>query len=66
MTVEERMARFEEADLYVVITEEFCKGRCPLLILGQVLEAGVKLVQLREKSMTDRQLNQMALQFREL
>jgi thiamine-phosphate pyrophosphorylase len=66
MNLEERMARFQEADLYVVITEEFCKGRSPLHILEQVLEAGVKLVQLREKHMTDRGLLLRALEFCEL
>lgn len=65
MTLQERMVRFENADLYVVVTEEFCKGRSPLHILEQALEAGVTLVQLREKSMTDRQLYERAVEFRE-
>ena len=66
MNVAERMARFEEADLYVVITEAFCQGRPALHILEQVLDAGVKLVQLREKRMTDKELYRRALAFREL
>jgi thiamine-phosphate pyrophosphorylase len=66
MKLAERMARFEQADLYVVITEEFCRERSPVFVLEQALDAGVKLVQLREKHMTDRQLFRRALEFREL
>lgn len=66
MKLAERMTRFEQADLYVVITEEFCKERSPAFVLQQALDAGVKLVQLREKHMTDRQLYRRALEFREL
>jgi len=44
-----RIARFREADLYVVITEQFCAGRSALEVLESVLDAGVRLVQFREK-----------------
>ena len=63
MTLAERMAVFENADLYVVITEEFCAGRSSLAVLSGALEAGVRLVQLREKAMTDKALYQLALVF---
>jgi thiamine-phosphate pyrophosphorylase len=66
MTFEERMAIFADADLYVVITEAFCAGRSSLEVLAAALDAGVRLVQLREKDLTDRALYQRALQFREL
>ncbi len=63
MTFEERMAMFAEADLYVVITEAFCAGRSSLGVLAAALEAGVRLVQLREKDLTDRALYERALRF---
>jgi len=66
MTLEERMAIFENADLYVVITETFCAGRPPLEVLAKVLDAGVSVVQLREKDMTDKALYERALKFREI
>lgn len=44
-----RMARFEQADLYVVITEAFCGGRTGIAVLEACLKAGVRLVQFREK-----------------
>lgn len=60
-----RMAQFQTGDLYVVITEEFCAGRPALDILSACLDAGVRLVQLREKSLEDRELFLRAEQFRE-
>ncbi len=65
MDLAQRLARFEAADLYVVITEQFCGGRSSLDVLDAVLDAGVKLVQLREKELDDRTLFERAIQFRE-
>jgi thiamine-phosphate pyrophosphorylase len=66
MNLEERMALFRSADLYVVITEAFCAGRPATEVLARALEAGVRLVQLREKNMDDRSFYDLALKFREL
>jgi thiamine-phosphate pyrophosphorylase len=65
MTHSERMVRFAETDLYVVITESFCAGRSSLDVLDDVLAAGVKLVQMREKGLEAEALYELALQFRE-
>lgn len=64
MTLCERMALFEQADLYVVITEAFCAGRTSLDVLARVLSAGVRLVQLREKDVEDGRLHGIARAFR--
>jgi thiamine-phosphate pyrophosphorylase len=64
MDLARRLAAFEHADLYVVITEAFCAGRTALTVLDQVLAAGVKIVQLREKDLADRVLYQLAQEFR--
>ena len=61
----ERMARFGEADLYAVITESFCGGRPALEVLDACLEAGVGLVQYREKGLDGRALYEGALAFRQ-
>jgi thiamine-phosphate pyrophosphorylase len=66
MTLQERMAALGAADLYVVITEEFCAGRSPVEVLARALDAGVRLVQLREKHLIDKDLYRRALKFREL
>lgn len=66
MTYADRMAAFGEADLYLVITEAYCSGRSSVAVLEDALDAGVRLIQLREKELSDRLLYRRALQFREL
>jgi thiamine-phosphate pyrophosphorylase len=63
MDLAERMDRLREADLYVVITEDYCAGRCALDVLDAVLEAGVRLVQFREKDLPDNELYVRAFAF---
>ncbi len=65
MTRAERTERFEKSDLYVVITESFCAGRSALEVLGAVLEAGVTLIQFREKDLDDEQIYDRARAFRQ-
>ncbi|MBN2310492.1 MAG: thiamine phosphate synthase, partial [Candidatus Hydrogenedentes bacterium] len=65
MTLAERIERFRDTDLYVVITESFCAGRSGLDVLDAVLDAGVRLVQFREKDVDDAALYERALAFRE-
>lgn len=60
----ERMHRFEQTDLYVVITESFCGGRNALDILDACLDAGVRLVQFREKELDGLALYEKARAFR--
>lgn len=61
---DERMRRFVEAGLYVVITEAFCGGRTSLRVLEACLDAGVRLVQFREKDLPGRELHARAEAFR--
>jgi len=64
MDLARRLAAFEQADLYVVITEAFCAGRTLLTVLDKILAAGVGIVQLREKDLADRPLYELAVEFR--
>ena len=64
MTHGERVRRFDAADLYVVITQEFCGGRTALEVLDAVLDAGVRLIQCREKDLDDERLFDHAREFR--
>ncbi len=64
MNREQRLAAFDQADLYVVITEAFCAGRSALEVLDMTLAAGVRLVQLREKDLDGGTLYRRALEFR--
>jgi thiamine-phosphate pyrophosphorylase len=66
MTREERVAIFASSDLYLVITEAFCRGRSSIQVLTEALDAGVKVVQLREKNLSDKSLYRLALRFREI
>jgi thiamine-phosphate pyrophosphorylase len=61
-----RMKAFRQAGLYVVITEAHCAGRSAKDILCACLDAGVRLVQFREKHLSGRELFERALAFREL
>jgi thiamine-phosphate pyrophosphorylase len=60
-----RRARFDEADLYVVITKSFCAGRSSIDVLDACLDAGVRLIQFREKGPDLHKLYAHALAFRE-
>ena len=60
-----RMARFEQTDVYAVITESFCAGRSALDVLDGVLQAGVGLVQIREKDLSGQALFERCATFRE-
>lgn len=61
----ERLARFEAVDVYPVVTEAFAAGRASLEVLDAVLEGGARVVQLREKALSDRALFELAVAFRE-
>ena len=63
MDLATRMARFEQADLYVVITEAFCAGRSGLDVLDACLRAGVRLFQFREKHLPAAELVRMGERF---
>ena len=65
MELRERLERFHDTDLYVVITEDFCTPRSATDVLDACLDAGVGIVQLREKEADDRSLYERALAFRE-
>ncbi|HNR32614.1 MAG TPA: thiamine phosphate synthase [Candidatus Hydrogenedentes bacterium] len=64
MDLATRMERFRDSDLYVVITEAFCGGRPGLEVLEACLEAGVRVVQFREKDLDDSERYQQGLAFR--
>ena len=61
----ERLARFDQPGLYVVVTTAFCAGRPALDILDACLQAGVKHIQCREKNLDDLDYVELARAFRE-
>lgn len=61
-----RMERLRKADLYPVITREFTAGRGTLRVLEEAADAGIRLVQLREKSVSKKELCGIAEKFRKI
>ena len=52
-SLSERIELFKSSDLYPVISSEFCNGRSVCEILSGIAAAGAKIVQIREKNISD-------------
>jgi thiamine-phosphate pyrophosphorylase len=63
---EKKLEQLETIDLYPVISSEFCAGRPPLEILRELAKGGAKIVQMREKNKSKRELHELAISFREI
>ena len=66
MTLEERKAKFEQADIYPVTCERLSAGRSDIEVLEALVAGGARIVQLREKELPGRELFHLALKFREI
>lgn len=66
MTREKRKARFDEIDVYPVTCERLSAGRSNLEVLEAVIRGGARIIQLREKERSKRELFHLALTFREM
>lgn len=62
----EKLEIFRSADIYSVISSEFCLGRSPEEIFAAAAEAGAKIIQLREKNKGDKYLYDLACKCRPL
>jgi len=60
------MTAFSHVDIYPVISSEFTNGRDVLEVLRQIAEAGVRIVQLREKNKTKVEIYRLALEYRRI
>lgn len=52
-TLAERIGLFHNSDLYPVVSSEFCNGRDVVSIVEAIAAGGAKLVQIREKNLSD-------------
>ena len=52
-TLQERIEIFKSSDLYPVVSSEFCNGRSVFSIVASIAAAGAKIVQIREKNISD-------------
>ena len=65
-TLDERIEAFRRTDVYPVVTSEFCAGRSPAEVAASLLAGGVRILQIREKTMPDRPFLNLLRQIREL
>ena len=65
-TEKERVEAFKQASVYPVVTTDFCAGRNPLDVVRSILEGGAKVVQVREKTMSDHDYLQLLKEARKL
>lgn len=65
MNREKRLAKLKEIDIYPVTCQDLSKGRTNLEVLAAVLAGGAKIIQLREKHWTKKDLYDLAIKFRE-
>ena len=66
MKREVRRQMFQQVDIYPVTCERLSEGRSNLEVLGAVLRGGARIIQLREKKYSKKDLFHMALKFREI
>lgn len=66
MNREERIKMFQEVDIYPVTCEKLSAGRSDIEVLEGVIRGGAKIVQLREKEYSDRDLYDLAVKFRKM
>ena len=66
MKREARIQLFQQIDLYPVTCERLSQGRSNLEVLRAVIQGGSKIIQLREKNYSKRNLYNLALKFREI
>jgi thiamine-phosphate pyrophosphorylase len=55
-TLTERLELFKGSDLYPVVSSEFCNGRNPTEVVAAIAAGGAKIVQIREKNLSDKLL----------
>lgn len=55
-TLTERLELFKSSDLYPVVSSEFCNGRNPTEVVAAIAAGGAKIVQIREKNLSDKLL----------
>jgi thiamine-phosphate pyrophosphorylase len=64
MNRKKRLATFKKIDIYPVTCQELSDGRTDLEVAAAVLAGGAKIIQLREKHWTKKDLYDLALEFR--
>ncbi len=59
-----RLEKFKNVDIYPVTCQELSKGRTNLEVLDAVLAGGAKIIQLREKDWSKKEIYDLAIEFK--
>ena len=65
-TLSERLDIFRSSDLYPVVSSEFCLGRDICNIVADIASAGAKIVQIREKNLSDSSMFELVKKCKEI
>ena len=65
-TISERLDIFRSSELYPVVSSEFCLGRDVCNIVADIAAAGAKIVQIREKNLSDSSMFELVKKCREI
>ena len=66
MIREKRLRSFAKVDIYPVTCESLSRGRTDIDVLNGVIAGGAKIIQLREKEISKKELYQLAVKFQEI
>lgn len=65
-TLSERLDIFRSSELYPVVSSEFCLGRDVCSIVADIAAAGAKIVQIREKNLSDSSMFELVKKCKEI
>ena len=65
-TLSERLDIFRTSELYPVVSSEFCLGRDVCSIVADIAAAGAKIVQIREKNLSDSSMFELVKKCKEI
>ena len=65
-TISERLDIFRSSELYPVVSSEFCLGRDVCSNVADIAAAGAKIVQIREKNLSDSSMFELVKKCREI
>lgn len=66
MTQKQFMTRFPDTDIYGITAEEYSLGRSNIEVVRLMIDAGIKIIQYREKEKTGRQAYEECIRIREI
>jgi thiamine-phosphate pyrophosphorylase len=66
MTERDKVMKFLDTDIYGITAEEYSLGRSNIEVAAEMIDAGIRVIQYREKEKEDRQKYEECLKIREM